>query len=112
MIRSIQTIHQVIDTGDKPVLVTCNDLNDYVCKHNRTGRVAVKLFSELLCNNLLKALGVKTPPFEFVSVLEEHTLIQADCQPAFLRTELVLERFISRRLWNGVSFRCRTTNRF
>lgn len=34
MLHSIQNIEKVFDTGDKPVLVECGDLNAYVCKHN------------------------------------------------------------------------------
>ena len=38
MIQTLQSIEQVeivYDTGDKPVLVHCDDMNFYVCKYNR-----------------------------------------------------------------------------
>ena len=47
VIQSVQVIQKVYDTGDNPVLVECNDLNSYVCKHNRGQKVATKLFAEI-----------------------------------------------------------------
>jgi hypothetical protein len=41
MLHSIQNIEIVFDTGDKPVLAECNDLNSYVYIRN-SGRLLQK----------------------------------------------------------------------
>lgn len=53
---SVQPINNVFDTGDKPVLVLCDDTTFYVCKHNGHSNTAKRLFCELLSNELLDAL--------------------------------------------------------
>ncbi len=37
-VRSIEQVETVFDTGDKPLLVHCNDFNYYVAKYNTKGR--------------------------------------------------------------------------
>lgn len=85
MLYSIQTIKTVYQTGDLPVLVECNDLNDYVCKHSRGQRSAYKLFAEWICHCLLEDLGVAVAPKTLVQIKDEHVLGTVDCQMAFFR---------------------------
>ena len=85
MLHSIQRIQKVYDTGDKPVLVECNDLNAYVCKHNRGQNPATKLFAEWISYALLKELGVALAPKALVEIKEEHITPSGNCQPAFFK---------------------------
>lgn len=85
MLFSIQKIKVVYNTGDLPVLVECNDLNDYVCKHNRGQRAAYKLFAEWISHALLQDLGVRVAPKTLVHIKDEHVWGTAECQIAFFR---------------------------
>lgn len=58
MLQSIKTMNKIYETGDKPVLVECSDLNDYVCKHNRGQSVSYKLFAEWIVHSFLAHLEV------------------------------------------------------
>jgi len=44
MPHSIKTINKIYETCDKPVLVECSDLNDYIFKNNRGQSALNKLF--------------------------------------------------------------------
>lgn len=75
MIQTLQSIEQVeivFDTGDKPVLVHCDDMNFYVCKYNRTTGSANLLFREFICASFLKLWGLKVPNFCFVYLQSHH----------------------------------------
>lgn len=85
MLTSNQYIKKVYGTGDNPVLVECNDLKDYVCKHNRGQRTATKLFAEWIAHALLQELKVAVPTKELVIVKEEHIQVSGNCQPAFFK---------------------------
>lgn len=85
MLQSIQKIHKVYQTGQKPVLVTCSDLEDYVCKHNLGHFPCKTLFAEYLTHHLLEALDVQLSKFEFVEVKEEHIVANSICQPIYFR---------------------------
>lgn len=82
---SIQQIQKVYDTGDKPVLVVCNDLKSYVCKHNNGQTPAKKLFAEWMSHSLLKEIGIAVAQKAIVELKEEHILPSANCQPAFFK---------------------------
>ena len=85
-LKSISPIGRVYDTGDKPVLVQCEDLNDYVCKHNQGQTPCKKLFAEFLAYNLLSIMGVKLPAFSFIEVKVEHINSPSGvCQPQFFK---------------------------
>ena len=84
---TIQSIHKVFDTGDKPVLVFCDDLEFYVCKHNQGNTNANKLFCELISLELLQALNISVPAYDFIQVKEEHIIAQSNCQPAFFKNK-------------------------
>ena len=85
-LKSISPISQIYDTGDKPVLVECEDLNDYVCKHNQGQSPCKKLFAEYLAYHLLDLLEVKLPPSNLIEVKLEHvTKPSGNCQPRFFK---------------------------
>lgn len=85
-LKSISNISIVYDTGDKPVLVECEDLNDYVCKHNQGQSPCKKLFAEYLAYCLLDEMKVKLPPFSFIEIKEEHVdKPSGECQPRFFK---------------------------
>ncbi|MBO7598486.1 MAG: hypothetical protein J6T70_15725 [Bacteroidales bacterium] len=71
---TIQEIDSVFPTGDLPVLVTCDDQKQYICKYMRADSVsAYKLASELLGSLLAQHWGLNTPEIVFVKIQPEHT---------------------------------------
>lgn len=85
-LKSISPISRVYDTGEKPVLVKCEDMNDYVCKHNQGQSPCKKLFAEYLAYCFLDRLEVKLPPMSFLEVKEEHVdKPSGECQPRFFK---------------------------
>lgn len=99
MLHSIQNIEKVYDTGDKPVLVECNDLNSYVCKHNNGRTPAKKLFVEWISHGLLNGIEIALAKREIVHVKEEHTLKSGICQPIFFKDmPLFATRFLNEAL--------------
>ncbi|MEY3425318.1 MAG: hypothetical protein RL679_676 [Bacteroidota bacterium] len=83
MLHSIQKIKYVYKTGQSPVLVECNNLKDYVCKHNGGQLPAYSLFAEWMCHSLLEDLGVAVAPKELIKVKDEHVLGTIECQVPF-----------------------------
>lgn len=107
MLHSIQNIEKVFDTGDKPVLVECNDLNSYVCKHNNGQTPAKKLFVEWISHGLLNGIEVALAKREIVHVKEEHVIRGANCQPIFFKdVPLFATRFLDEALeWSQFNLR-------
>jgi hypothetical protein len=83
MLHSIQKIKYVYKTGQSPVLVECNNMEDYVCKHNGGQLPAYSLFAEWMCHSLLEDLGVAVAPKELITVKDEHVLGTLECQVPF-----------------------------
>lgn len=51
LLHTIQEVHKMFDTpGSSPLLVTCNDFNDWVCKYDQHGQY---LFNEVWLPSLL-----------------------------------------------------------
>ena len=71
-LHSIKAIHTQYPTGDLPVLVSCNDQNDYICKYMRFDAAAYKLASELIGAQLAEFWNINTPKFGFVNIKPEH----------------------------------------
>jgi hypothetical protein len=70
---SIQTSVKVFETGgSRPVLITCNDMNDYVCKYNIGPGAATRLACEFISASFLKIWGIKVPDFALVNISREH----------------------------------------
>ena len=84
-LHSIQEIKKVYDTGDKPVLVECNDLNNYVCKHGKGQRSCKSLFAEYFAYHCLEAFKVKLSPCAFIQVNGNHVLPTSECQPRYFK---------------------------
>lgn len=70
---SIQTADRIFDTnGCRPLLLTCNDMNSYVCKYNTGHSVASRLMCEYLAASFLKIWGLNVPDFALVTIQKEH----------------------------------------
>lgn len=70
---SIQTSDRIFETGgSRPVLLTCNDMNSYVCKYNTGNGAAVRLMCEYIGASFLKLWGLNVPDFASVSVNRDH----------------------------------------
>tara|TARA_R100000935_G_scaffold15037_2_gene29864 strand:- start:890 stop:1708 length:819 start_codon:yes stop_codon:yes gene_type:complete len=57
-------------TGDNPLLVTCTDFSDWVCKHGRLS--ASTLFNEMMGSNFARVWGLRTPPICLINVANSH----------------------------------------
>lgn len=69
-LQTIEQIHKIFETrGSSPILVTCNDFNDWVCKYDRYPNY---LFNELIASEFAKIWGIKVPETAFIKVKEEH----------------------------------------
>lgn len=88
---SIQEISKVYETGDVPVLVLCDNMEEYVCKHARGNKPCEGLFAEYLAYNILKALELPLPEAAFVAVKQEHieatikSQLRIQIQPVFFK---------------------------
>lgn len=84
---SIQTADKIFETsGSKPILLTCNDMNGYVCKYNRWKGSAVKLMCEYVGASFLKLWGLNVPDFALITVNKDHVPVDFNLQPAFFDT--------------------------
>ena len=55
ILYSAKRIERQFNTGEQPVLVTCSDVNTYVCKYMRSSAAAYKLVCELIGAKMAKA---------------------------------------------------------
>lgn len=62
---------KVFGTGQKPILVMCDDGNDYVVKYKRSNSAKL-LFFEYLAGCFLKIWKLEVPDFAFIEVKKEH----------------------------------------
>lgn len=69
---SIKSIEKTYNTGEEPVLVSCNDHNSYICKYTRYSGSANKLVCELLGTIFAKDWQLNTPDVAMVKVKSEH----------------------------------------
>lgn len=82
--ESIENIKKILPTnGSRPIIVTCDDMNDWVCKYDSTD----KLLNEYLASSFLRLWGIPTPPIAFVNVHEEHIPdeMRATLQPRYFQ---------------------------
>lgn len=69
-LHTIENIHKIFNTsGSNPLLVSCNDLNYWVCKYDR---FHLNLFNELLAAEFAKIWNIKVPETSLIKVKEEH----------------------------------------
>ena len=71
-IHSIAPVSKVYSTGEQPVLVTCSDNNDYICKYTLSTGSAFKLVCELIGNSMASLWGLGNPEFALVTLFIEH----------------------------------------
>jgi hypothetical protein len=72
MLQTLQTLHEpslVYPTGGNPMLVTCTDLQDWVCKHSSNSS---KLVNEILGSRFAMNWELKTPEICLIQVLRDH----------------------------------------
>lgn len=72
MLQLLNTIHKpdkVYPTAGNPILVTCNDFQDWVCKHSRD---ASKLINEFLGSSFASIWDLNTPEICLINVKREH----------------------------------------
>ena len=70
VLHTIEEVHKVFDTqGSSPLLVTCEDFRDWVCKYDRFPKY---LFNELIASEFAKLFDIKTPETSFIKVKPEH----------------------------------------
>jgi len=67
-LHTIENIREIYGTGSRPVIVHCNDLNDYLCKYD----APTNLLSEYLAAQFLGLWNLKFPECAFISIAKEH----------------------------------------
>lgn len=65
---TIEEIHRIIQSVDRPIDVTCNDFENYICKY----RDIDNLLKEYLASCFLQRWQLPTPPIAFIWVKPEH----------------------------------------
>ena len=70
ILQTIEEVHRVFNTsGSSPLLVTCDDFRDWVCKYDRAPK---NLFNELLAAKFAKIWGINIPEVALINVKKEH----------------------------------------
>lgn len=72
MLRSIQEADKIIETGCRPVIITCDDYKDYVCKYNRGVGMATTLLCEFLGSQFAKLWSLNHPDFDCIKIERSH----------------------------------------
>ena len=72
ILYSAKRIERQLNTGEQPVLVTCSDVNTYVCKYMRSSAAAYKLVCELIGAKMAKAWQLNTPDVALVKIKPSH----------------------------------------
>lgn len=70
MIKKAAVLSKVYDTGENPLLITGEDLEDYICKHEKRAP-SNKLFNELIANEFLRRFEIRCVEYEFFEVSYE-----------------------------------------
>lgn len=69
-LQTIESIHKIFDTsGSHPVLVTCDDRQDWVCKYDQH---PIYLFNELIAADFARIWNIRVPETALITVKEEH----------------------------------------
>ncbi len=69
-LQTIEEIHKVFPTaGSSPLLVTCDDFQDWVCKYDKSPK---NLLNELIAKKFADIWSLKTPDVAFIKVKKEH----------------------------------------
>ncbi len=57
-------------TGDIPILVTCTDMSDWICKHGRSS--VSPLVNEIMGSSFADIWDLRTPPIALITVAADH----------------------------------------
>lgn len=69
-LQTIEEVHKIFPTsGSSPILVTCDDFRDWVCKYDKS---PMNLFNEFLATKFAEIWGIKTPEIALIKVKKEH----------------------------------------
>ncbi|WP_442787271.1 HipA family kinase [Flavobacterium suncheonense] len=98
LLHTIQEVHKMFNTtGSSPLLVTCNDFNDWVCKYDQHTQY---LFNEVLAAEFAKFWNINVPETCLITVNEEH--VPYDKFPSLSPNLFMKECFGSRLIENTV----------
>lgn len=81
--HSISKTEKVFDSGGNPILVECEDLNLWVCKHARTSPRL--LSNELLGSSFAQLWDLSTPEFCLLEISDDHLPLSNIIQPVFFK---------------------------
>lgn len=87
VLSTIEEVHKIFKTaGSSPLLVTCDDFNDWVCKYDRFPKY---LFNELFASEFAKLWNINTPETAFIKVKTEHIPFDKypQLQPAYFEKQ-------------------------
>lgn len=70
-LKSIQAANRIYETGDRPVLVLCENMKEYVCKYAIGGN-ATNLFCEYVGASFLRLWKIPVPNFAFIKINYNH----------------------------------------
>lgn len=81
--NSLFKSEHMFSTGDIPILVTCKDMSDWICKHGRNS--VSPLVNEILGSSFATIWGLKTPEISIINVAPNHIPIKfaPQLQPIF-----------------------------
>ena len=70
ILHTIEEVHKIFNTtGSSPLLVSCNDFNDWVCKYDKFPKY---LFNELVTSEFARLWNINTPETALIKVKNEH----------------------------------------
>ena len=72
VLNSIKVIEHLYRTGEEPVLVTCSDMNAYICKYMRSSATSYKLACEFIGAKMANLWQLETPDMAIVNIKQEH----------------------------------------
>ena len=74
VLYTIEEVHRIFNTaGSSPLLVTCDDFNDWVCKYDRFPKY---LFNELIASEFAKIWNINTPETALITHLTQKSTFQ------------------------------------
>lgn len=72
ILNSIDIIREQYQTGEKPVLVMCSDMNFYICKYIRNSASPQKLVCELIGAEMATVWELNAPDISLVKIKPAH----------------------------------------
>lgn len=72
ILKSIKTLDRVYDTGQHPILIMCNNFDDYVCKYPSSSEGITSLTCEYIGYMLLKEWGLLIIESAFIKLNQAH----------------------------------------